>query len=154
MKILTTVILLYILCLFSVRIDNPYPSKVVYSGPIKHFKQDLKCLAAALYVEARGEGRHGMEIVANVVLNRVEKRKKSVCEIIKQKGQFQWYKGRMPSVPVQYVSLAEQLLMKHLTNELEDVTNGAMFFMRNEINNNVTRKHELVYRYKNHSFYR
>lgn len=48
--------------------------------------RDLECLTQALYYEARGEGRAGMEAVAQVVLNRVRHPAfpKSVCGVVFQ----------------------------------------------------------------------
>jgi len=48
--------------------------------------RDLECLTQAAYYEARGEGRDGMEAVAQVVLNRVRHPAfpKSVCGVVFQ----------------------------------------------------------------------
>ena len=48
--------------------------------------RDLECLTQALYYEARGEGRAGMEAVAQVVLNRARHPAfpKSVCGVVFQ----------------------------------------------------------------------
>lgn len=48
--------------------------------------RDLECLTQAVYYEARGEGRSGMEAVAQVVLNRVRHPAfpKSVCGVVFQ----------------------------------------------------------------------
>jgi spore germination cell wall hydrolase CwlJ-like protein len=155
MKILATILVLYTLCLFPKSVGElPHKMAKIHNPAIKSFSNEVKCLAATLYVEARGEGTTGMLGVANVVLNRSLRHKQSVCNVVAKKGQFQWYKGTFPTVPRQYTALAEQFLMKHLTNDLEDVTNGAMFFMHNRIRNNVTKKHKLVFQHRNHSFYK
>ena len=61
----------------------------VHSHATMH-KQDVKCLAIAMHKEARGEGREGMLLVGNVVLNRANKHKKRVCSVVYEKGQFSW----------------------------------------------------------------
>lgn len=51
---------------------------------------ETRCLAVALYHEARGEGRDGKMAVAQVILNRLESGRfaSSICGIIRQRGQF------------------------------------------------------------------
>ena len=50
--------------------------------------QEIRCIAAAVYHEARGEGTLGQRAVAHVVLNRAKKRKMTPCQVIMQHGQF------------------------------------------------------------------
>ena len=59
-----------------------------YSHP-KVAKQQVQCLASALYHESRGEPLRGKLWVAKVVLNRG----KDVCKVIYQKDQFPWTKS-------------------------------------------------------------
>ena len=51
-------------------------------------KTALMCLALTIYYEARGEPTIGQYAVAEVVLNRAEKRDLSVCDVVYQPGQF------------------------------------------------------------------
>jgi spore germination cell wall hydrolase CwlJ-like protein len=55
-------------------------------------KEDILCLTANLYFEARGEGVKGLKAVADVTLNRVKSKKypSSVCKVVFQKSQFSW----------------------------------------------------------------
>jgi N-acetylmuramoyl-L-alanine amidase len=55
-------------------------------------KEDVLCLTANLYFEARGEGVKGLKAVADVTLNRVKSKKypPSVCKVVFQKHQFSW----------------------------------------------------------------
>lgn len=46
------------------------------------------CIAATVFLEARGEGPDGMAAVADVIMTRAERRDLSPCEIVRQKGQF------------------------------------------------------------------
>lgn len=62
---------------------------------------DLRCLAEAVYFEAKGEPLSGQLAVAKVILNRTESGRfpKSVCSVVKQAGQFSFVRGGvMPSV--------------------------------------------------------
>ena len=55
-----------------------------------------KCLANAIYFEARGESLEGQLAVADVVLNRAESKKypSTWCSVIKQRAQFSFVKNR------------------------------------------------------------
>lgn len=54
--------------------------------------KDTRCLAEAIYREARGEPLLGKIAVAETILNRVDSSEypNSVCAVIKQPGQFPW----------------------------------------------------------------
>ena len=56
-------------------------------------------LAKNIYFEARGEGRHGMRLVADVTLNRVNNDDfpDTICAVVMQKGQFTWNKKSKPT---------------------------------------------------------
>lgn len=57
---------------------------------------DTECLAIAMYHEARGEGRIGMESVARVIYNRVKHPNwpNGICEVVLQKSQFSFVGDR------------------------------------------------------------
>ena len=60
--------------------------------PVKHTKQDIKCLAENIYHEARGEPFIGQIAVAQVTINRYQSGKygHSICATVHQKKQFSW----------------------------------------------------------------
>ena len=60
---------------------------------------DTRCLARAVYFEARGEPLEGQLAVAQVVLNRVASGRfaDSACGVINQPGQFSFAHDRSPS---------------------------------------------------------
>lgn len=63
--------------------------------------RDLRCLAEAIYFEARGEPLAGQLAVAQVIVNRTESAlfPESYCGVVTQRGQFSFVKGgRIPSV--------------------------------------------------------
>lgn len=53
---------------------------------------DLECLAVNIYHEARGEPKLGQELVAQVVVNRMNKKwwPETACGVIRQAYQFSW----------------------------------------------------------------
>ena len=59
---------------------------------------DMRCLATAVYFEARGEPLDGQLAVAQAILNRVESGRfaSSVCGVINQRGQFSFDRRRVP----------------------------------------------------------
>ena len=64
--------------------------------------EQLKCLAGAVYFEARGEPLAGQLAVAEVVINRAASGRfpASYCGVVLQKSQFSFVKGgRMPPLP-------------------------------------------------------
>jgi spore germination cell wall hydrolase CwlJ-like protein len=62
---------------------------------------DMRCLAGAVYFEARGEALAGQLAVAQVIINRTEDGRfpRSYCGVVAQPGQFSFMRGRhMPQV--------------------------------------------------------
>jgi len=63
--------------------------------------EQMRCLAGAVYFEARGEPLAGQLAVAQVVINRSEDRRfpASYCGVVYQRAQFSFVKnGRMPRI--------------------------------------------------------
>lgn len=58
---------------------------------------ELNCLAANVFMEARGESLKGRQAVADVVLNRTKhsafKGQYTVCKVVLAPSQFSWIKG-------------------------------------------------------------
>ena len=62
---------------------------------------EMKCLAGAVYFEARGEPLTGQLAVAQVIINRTEDGRfpRSYCGVVQQPGQFSFMRGaRMPEI--------------------------------------------------------
>lgn len=59
------------------------------------YQQNVKCLAEAVYREARGETYRGQLAVAQTVINRTRVAifPNSICKVVFQKGQFSWTQG-------------------------------------------------------------
>lgn len=53
---------------------------------------DLECLAANIYHEARGESTLGQELVAQVTVNRIRSRYylNTACDVVREDRQFSW----------------------------------------------------------------
>jgi hypothetical protein len=70
-----------------------------------------KCLASAIYHEARGEKVKAQRAVLDVVMNRMVESGKSACEVLAERRQFPWHarKGWKPYNDSQRELLSEVL---------------------------------------------
>ncbi len=134
----------------------PQPSRHVDSA-------EQRCLALAMYWEARGEGERGMLAVGSVVLNRVESREfpNHACAVVKQGGesppcQFSWWcdgKSDVPRARPQWnAALANADSM--LRARPKDPTYGALFFHSTAIKSRWLRSRQRTTRIGGHIFYR
>lgn len=59
-------------------------------GAVSH---EMRCLAEAVWVEARGENVKGQALVADVIINRTKAKgfPSTYCKVIAQPGQFPWW---------------------------------------------------------------
>ena len=107
-------------------------------------QNQVDCLAANMYFEARGEAQNGQVAIAMVTLNRVQSGMfpESVCGVVKQKAratcQFSWWcnaKLRAKALRQAYADwdtyeevrdLAIHVYLNY--NELHDETDGALFY--------------------------
>ncbi len=100
-------------------------------------KEDLSCLAEALYFEARGTTLDGERAVGEVILNRASDSRfpDTVCGVIDQRfrGSCQ-FSYRCDSIPNDVynepasLAQARAISLELLVNRGEDITNGALFF--------------------------
>ena len=122
-----------------------------------------RCLALALYWEAKSEGADGMRAVASVVLNRVAHPQfpNTVCGVVTQGGeqppcQFSWWcdgKSDRPTEPHSW-RLAQQIAKAALAKPPADRTRGALFFHNTSIRTPWLRKRERTAQIGRHIFYR
>ena len=126
---------------------------------------DVKCMAANMYHEARGEDISGMELVGHVVYNRMQSKKfpSTACGVIKQPNQFSWYNthktvGVKPPDDLSKVDykiatyLAERILKFGFV--LNDPTGGALFYYKTSIDQpEWAEKMPVTFEYKNHIFH-
>jgi spore germination cell wall hydrolase CwlJ-like protein len=102
---------------------------------------ERRCLALALYWEAREDGRDGMVAVGWVVLNRLRSPDfpRTVCAVVREGGekppcQFSyWCDGRRdtPTEPKSW-ALAQDVARELLADPPPDPTRGALFFHRGD----------------------
>ena len=135
---------------------------LIFSFPsLAHNPKDQQCLALAMYWEARGEGRQGMEAVGAVVLNRVYDRRfpNNTCHVVMQGGerppcQFSWWCDGKSDRPKDYkawqkaMNIADTMLHRRHS----DPTRGALFFHSTSVSPGWQRRKTA--RIGNHIFYR
>jgi len=124
------------------------------------YNKQLEILALNIYHEARGEGEEGMQMVGEVVLNRVDHPKypNTICGVVYQKSQFSWVKQLKNHTPKEKemwelsLHMAEQLLQ----GDIDLYDNGATHFLNPKALKKLpswTRKFDEVAKIGNHVFY-
>ena len=79
MKSLITSIFFFVLCII-------YPYSDAHASTSNCTSANCQAVAQAVYHEARGEGKRGMQAVANVIMNRTETRNLTPKQVVHQKG--------------------------------------------------------------------
>lgn len=117
-------------------------------------KEEIRVLAEAMWREARGEGKIGMIMVGDVILNRVDHPKfpDSVCKVVKQKGQFSWVSKRNAKKPSgekwdQALEISQEIL------ENDQRITGALFFHAKGHGINWSKIYRKIGSHGNHVFY-
>ena len=98
--------------------------------------ESLLCLAVAIHRESRGESTKGKYGVAEVIHNRSKSDKypNSYCAVVKQKGQFSWYKGSIKPPKQKSESWDESVrVAKNFSTNKTNYTKGALYFNHNRL---------------------
>lgn len=124
-------------------------------------KKQIDCLATNIYHEAKGESRKGKLAVGFVTINRTKSGKfpKDICAVVHQKTnktfQFSWVRNKK-NVKVNselYADIRDIAeLVYHNYDDLDDPTNGSLYFHSTRINPKWGKKKTVVI--NNHVFYR
>lgn len=123
----------------------------------------ITCLARTIYWEARGTSISGMEVVANVVMNRVghEGFPETVCGVVKQgqeKGacQFSWWCDGRPDDAKEDESYAtaKEITRKALNRQLKDQTDGALYFHHKKVSPDWSKEYQKTAEVEGFLFYK
>lgn len=123
----------------------------------------ITCLARTIYWEARGTSISGMEVVANVVMNRVghEGFPETVCAVVKQGQekeacQFSWWCDGRPDDAKEDESYAtaKEIARNALNRQLKDQTNGALYFHHKKVSPSWSKEYIKTTEVEDFMFYR
>jgi spore germination cell wall hydrolase CwlJ-like protein len=133
---------------------------------------DVRCLALAIFHEARGDTFDGKTAVANVVMNRVERGvyargDNNICGVVFNGCQFtfactrlkHYDPGKSKNSVVRSVwddvqDFARNAMLSYYSNGFIDITNGATYFHAPKVRPNWRKKVERVGQIGAHIFYR
>jgi hypothetical protein len=121
--------------------------------------EDLRCLAGAVYFEARGEALAGQLAVAQVIVNRTEDGRfpRSYCGVVAQPGQFSFMRGRrMPAVPEGSAAWQRAVAVARIAHQglWESPAEDAVFFHAKYVRPGWSRTKTRLAQIDTHIFYR
>ncbi len=144
------------------RITKPEAQAVDPTGE-KELDDAITCLARTIYWEARGEGRRGMEAIANVVMNRLslEIFPDTVCGVVMQgeeQGacQFSWWCDGLSddAEEAKLYATAKEIARKALNRQLPARSKGALYFHHRDATPNWSSEYLKTVEIGDHFFYR
>lgn len=118
-------------------------------------KQDVKCLARAIYHEARGEILEGKIGVASVVINRTKSGAfpERVCEVVYQPKQFtDIHEAKFNFKSPEWVKSVEVAVLTY-KGLYKDPTNGAVFYYNPKLAKKPNCFQRFLARIGNHDYY-
>jgi spore germination cell wall hydrolase CwlJ-like protein len=121
--------------------------------------EEMRCLAGAVYFEARGEALAGQLAVAEVIINRTEDGRfpRSYCGVVAQPGQFSFMRGRrMPAIREGSAAWERAVAVAHIADKglWESEAEGAVFFHARYVKPGWTRTKTRLAQIDTHIFYR
>lgn len=121
--------------------------------------EQMRCLAGAVYFEARGEPLAGQLAVAQVIINRTEDGRfpRSYCGVVAQPGQFSFMRGkRMPAVREGSAAWERAVAVAHIADKglWESEAGRAVFFHARYVKPGWTRTKTRLAQIDTHIFYR
>jgi hypothetical protein len=120
---------------------------------------ELRCLAGAVYFEARGEPLDGQLAVAQVIINRTEDGRfpRSYCGVVRQKGQFSFMRGQhMPEARTGSAAWARAVAIAQIAHKglWESEAGDAVFFHARYVSPGWSRTKTRLAQIDTHIFYR
>lgn len=121
--------------------------------------EQLRCLAGAVYFEARGEPLAGQLAVAEVVINRAQDRRwpASYCGVVYQRAQFSFVRGgRMPAINTSKATWLRAKAVAQIAHDKlwQPQADNAVYFHANYVRPKWSRKKTRVTQIDTHVFYR
>ncbi|TCD06971.1 cell wall hydrolase [Erythrobacteraceae bacterium CFH 75059] len=121
--------------------------------------EEMRCLAGAIYFEARGEPLHGQLAVAKVVINRKQSSRfpDSYCGVVYQRAQFSFVRnGRMPPIPEHSPAWAQAKAIAQIAHydSWDSAADEALYFHANYVRPDWARRRVAAATINRHIFYR
>jgi len=121
--------------------------------------EQMRCLAGAVYFEARGEALAGQLAVAQVIINRTEDGRfpRSYCGVVAQPGQFSFMRGsRMPRLPQGTAAWDRAVAVAQIADKglWQSEAEGAVFFHARYVKPGWSRTKTRLAQIDMHIFYR
>lgn len=140
-------------------IDLPTLVDAVASMHATPLDDEMRCLASAIYFEARGESPEGQLAVAQVVLNRArhDHYPASICDVVYARGQFSFTFDGRPDVPRKLGATwrrAEAIAIIAASESWEDVTDEALYFHATYVSPSWRHRKQTTRQIGRHIFYR
>jgi spore germination cell wall hydrolase CwlJ-like protein len=147
----------------------PEPSTLTEAGSLHELvgmidtaapmSEQMRCLAGAVYFEARGEALAGQLAVAQVIVNRTEDGRfpRSYCGVVAQPGQFSFMRGsRMPQVAESSAAWERAVAVAHIADKglWESEAGRAVFFHARYVKPSWSRTKTRLAQIDTHIFYR
>lgn len=126
-------------------------------GAPEELDEQTRCLAGAVYFEAKGESLAGQLAVARVIVNRMQSGRfaPTLCGVVYQRGQFSFVRGgAMPAIATQGHAWSEAVAISQiaLADAWKNPAEGALFFHARSVSPGWNRAR--IARIDNHVFYR
>lgn len=121
--------------------------------------EQMRCLAGAVYFEARGEPLDGQLAVAEVVINRSQDARwpASYCSVVYQRAQFSFVRGgKMPAINTSKATWHRAKAIAQIAHDKlwETQANEAVYFHASYVRPKWSRKKTRVAQIDTHVFYR
>lgn len=120
---------------------------------------EMRCLAGAVYFEARGEALAGQLAVAQVIINRTEDGRfpKSYCGVVSQPGQFSFMRGKqMPAIRTQSAAWTRAVAIAEIAHKglWQSEAGEAVFFHAKYVRPGWSQRKTKLAQIDTHIFYR
>ena len=146
--------------------DEPLPEsagslrELVNQMPnVAQLDEQLKCLAGAIFFEARGEPLAGQLAVAEVIINRAASGRfpASYCGVVLQRSQFSFVRhGHIPAIPTSAATWRRAKAIAQIAHRglWDSEAEGSLYFHARSVAPAWSNHHQAMARISGHVFYR